>query len=346
MTDDSYLQWFLGSTPATWWHDSGDPAELARALELGAVGVTTNPVLVATALAQSRKTWAAATREVFARGLPPQQAAEELMGIVVRHAARQVLGHFQGSGGRSGYVCAQVNPALAGEREAMLEMGRRLHRWAPNIAVKLPATAAGLDVLEELIAEGVTVTSTVSFTVPQVLAAAERHREGARRAQANGVTPGRCFAVIMIGRIDDYLREIAHDTAAQVTEEDIRQAGVAITKRAYGLFRQQGFQAQLLVAALRGAYHMTELAGAELVMSIHPKSLPPFLSAELPREPRLARAVPAAAIERLGRVPEFRKAYEPDGMKPADFAAYGVTQRTLCQFSESGWKLLETMRPA
>jgi hypothetical protein len=39
--------------------------------------------------------------------------------------------------------------------------------------------------------------------------------------------------------------------------------------------------------------------------------------------------------------PEFVKAYEPDGMTAGDFIGYGVTQRTLCQFVEAGWKLLE-----
>ncbi len=43
-------------------------------------------------------------------------------------------------------------------------------------------------------------------------------------------------------------------------------------------------------------------------------------------------------------MPEFVKAYEPDGMTPQDFISYGVTQRTLCQFVESGWKLLEELR--
>ena len=40
-------------------------------------------------------------------------------------------------------------------------------------------------------------------------------------------------------------------------------------------------------------------------------------------------------------MPEFVKAYEPDGMAPRDFISYGVTQRTLSQFIEAGWKLLE-----
>jgi transaldolase len=251
---------------------------------------------------------------------------------------------FEASTGQSGFVCAQVNPARAGDRECMYPMAKRFHAWAPNIAVKLPATAAGLDVLEECIAEGITTTATVSFTVPQAVAIAERHRAGLARAKANGIEPGKCFAVIMIGRLDDYLREVAHDTRAQVSEADIRQAGLAVAKRAYSLYTQRGYDALLLVAALRGTYHLTELAGAALLMSIHPTYQEPFVTQDFPREARIDHPVPADVIERLQQIPDFVRAYEPDGMQPSDFVSFGTTQRTLSQFVEVGWKELESYR--
>jgi hypothetical protein len=34
--------------------------------------------------------------------------------------------------------------------------------------------------------------------------------------------------------------------------------------------------------------------------------------------------------------------YEPDGLAQRDFIAYGASQRTLSQFLESGWRMLET----
>jgi transaldolase len=240
-----------------------------------------------------------------------------------------------------GYVCAQVNPGAAAERRTMLEMARRFHAWAPNIAVKLPVNAAGLDVLEDCIAEGITVTATVSFTVPQVLAVAERHRSGVKRAQAKGIEPGRCFAVIMIGRIDDYLREVAHDRKASVGEEAINLAGLAITKRAYRIYRERGYEAVLLVAAMRGNYHMTELAGGELILSIHPKYQDLILQAGAPPEQRIDAEVNPKAIEQLRKIPEFVRAFEPDGMAPEEFITFGVTQKTLTQFYHIGWALLE-----
>ena len=336
----SYLQWLVKYTPTTWWHDSGDPDEFAFGLAHGATGVTTNPVLTSQALFAQPAYWQSHLETYQDQGNPEQKVAA-LMRSVARPLAQELLPIHTNSQRKQGYVCAQVNPAEASNRETMLVMARIFHSWAPNIAVKLPVTAAGLDVLEECIAEGITITATVSFTVPQVLAIAERHRKGAVRARQAGITPGRCFAVIMIGRIDDYLRDVTWDSGAIVTEADIRCAGLAISKRAYEIYKTQQYEAVLLVAALRGTYHMTELVGAELIMSIHPKYQAMLLEPGVPRESRIEESVDPTTINRLQTLPEFVKAYEPDGMQPEDFITYGVTQKTLSQFYHVGWAQLE-----
>ncbi|MHC4241147.1 MAG: hypothetical protein ACYSU4_02005, partial [Planctomycetota bacterium] len=100
----------------------------------------------------------------------------------------------------------------------------------------------------------------------------------------------------------------------------------------------------LIVAALRGTYHMTELAGAEIIMSIAPPYQEMLLSGELPFEERIDSPVPGDVIERLSALPEFVRAYEPDGMEPKDFITYGVVQKTIAQFYEGGWKLLENFQ--
>ena len=344
-SDDTYLNWVISHTKTKWWHDSAEPAELDLGLARGAVGVTTNPYLSNLSVNRNRRGgWAGEIEAVLAQKLPAEAKAEELMRIAVTSAARKLEAEHRRSGGAMGYVCAQVNPSRAGDREAMLGMANRFHAWAPNIAVKLPATAAGLDVLEECVAQGITATATVSFTVPQVLAVAERCRKGVRRAGAEGRRPGRCFAVIMIGRLDDYLREVAQDSRSGLAESDIRQAGLAVTKRAYSIYQERGYEAVLLVAALRGDYHLTELAGADLVMSIAPAFQEPFITKDFVREQRIGNEIPRDVIERLGRLPEFVRAFEPDGMHPKDFISYGVTQRTISQFIEAGWRLLEQIQ--
>ncbi len=49
-------------------------------------------------------------------------------------------------------------------------------------------------------------------------------------------------------------------------------------------------------------------------------------------------------LDWLSTMPEFTKAYEPDGMAPKDFISYGATQRTHSQYVEADWKLLEATR--
>ena len=344
MANNTYLDWVVRETKTSWWHDSAEAAELALGLERGAVGVTTNPYLSNIAIRKDRELWASEIDAVFARNLPAEQRAEALMRVAVTKTAEKLMPHFEATQGQSGFVCGQVNPLRAGDRDCMLPMARRFHGWSPNIAVKLPATAAGLDVLEECVAEGITTTATVSFTVPQAVQIAERHMAGIARAKAKGIEPGKCFAVIMIGRLDDFLREVAHDNQAQVSESDITQAGLAATKRAYEIYRSRGYQAVLLVAALRGANHLTELAGADLIMSIAPAFQDVFVNKDFPREERIGVPIAPDVIARLEQMPEFVRSYEPDGMKPEEFIGFGATQRTLSQFCEVGWKLIEAYR--
>ncbi len=343
MKTDDYLSWLSCASPTSWWHDSADPDELDQALSRGAVGVTTNPILVYQALKTQRGRWTDAIGRVLGESKNNREKAEALMRLVVMSAAEKLVPVFERTAGESGYVCAQVDPSLAGDRMAMYEMAKRFSRWAPNIAVKLPVTSAGLDVLEKCSSEGITVTATVSFTVPQAIAVGERFQkvQDSRRA---GQKTGRCFAVMMIGRLDDYLREIFADSNCGIHEAELLRAGLAAVKHAHEIYRKKGLQAKLMVAAFRGNYQVAELCGADAVMSIHPKYQKSLLAENMPHEKGIDRPVQPSLVKKLLEQNEFRRAYEAGGLSEKEFAAFGLTQRTLSQFSETGWKLLEGFR--
>jgi transaldolase len=344
MPAQSYLQWLSECTATNWWCDSGTPSEIDVALQHGAVGITTNPPLCAAAISQKPEEWREQIETILQSAQDAPSKTEALIRLVVTQGARKLDALFARSSGTLGYICAQVDPAQAGTREEMLDMGRRFAAWAPNISVKVPVTSAGLDVLEELAAEGIAVTGTVSFSVSQMLAVAEAHARGARRARANGKTPGPCNAVLMIGRLDDYLMEVAADNRAKASPADIQKAGLAVAKRAYSLFKERGYAAKILVAALRGTYHATELAGADMILSIHPKYQRMLIDQDVLKQEKYAVPIEPHILERLSSMKEFVRAYEPDGLSPAEFIRFGVTQRTLAQFTETGWKRLEAMR--
>jgi transaldolase len=340
MDEIKFLKWLSSETNSNWWHDSADPDELKVSIENGAVGVTTNPLLIKLSLFSKPEIWNSILSSV-PKDLQGAEKAEAILGKITTSLAGILMPTYNRTHGDQGYVCAQVNPAKPGNAELMIAMARRLTKWSPNIAVKLPVTAAGLEALEECAAEGITVTLTASFTVPQAIAIGEGYKKGVERAKKAGIKPAKCFAVLMIGRLDDYLRDVAMDRRSGIAEEDIIQAGIAVAKRAYSIFNERKYEAIIMPAGMRGTYHMTELAGAKMVFSTAPSIQKMVSKLEGPFHERINLPVNPSVINRLMKLSEFVRAYEPDGMKPEDFITYGVTQKTLSQFVEAGWLPLE-----
>ena len=99
------------------------------------------------------------------------------------------------------------------------------------------------------------------------------------------------------------------------------------------LFGERGFRTRLLSAAFRNHMHWSQLVGGDVVIS------PPFewqvrLNASgIEPLSRIDEPVAADVLETLyTRFPEFRRAYDTDGMTPAEFQDFGATRKTLRQF--------------
>lgn len=338
----NYLEWINQCTPTRWWHDSGNPDEIELALKRGATGVTTNPVLTFRSFQSQPDFW---NPKVLALGddFPTLEAhAEALLKLVATYAADKVRDIYEKTNGADGYALGQLNPGRAGDAEGMLAQARRVHSWAPNIAVKLPATAAGIEVIEHLAEEGIPICATINVSVAQAIAVAEAYARGKEKAIANGVKPPLCIVVQQVGRLDDYLRDVAQDMKLGLDESVITMAGLAVAKRSYHILQEMKSDAIIMPAGLRGAYHLTEMAGGRLLYTINTRVQDMILEADPPQVEKINEPIPAEALSQLQRIPEFVRAYEPDGMKPSEFITYGVTQKLLSQFMETGWSPLET----
>ena len=337
-----YLKW-LSTTKSKWWHDSADPNELMNSVKNSAVGATTNPFLINKTLSDLPEYWKEQLSNL-PKDLKGKEKVKVVLGSVTKNLAKYVKDVYINTNGRQGYVCAQVNPNHPGDVDIMIELAKYYSSLGENISVKLPGTKAGLTAMEECVALGIPVTVTASYTVPQAIAIAEHYKKGAEKCKAKGKAPNRAFAVLMTGRLDDYLRDVAHDNLSNVTEDEIRWAGNAVAKRAYSIYKKCGYEPTIMPAGLRGVYHVTELAGAEMVFSVAPKIQEMLSEANPVKEERIDREVNKKIIDKLMTMPEFVKAYEPDGMKEEQFITFGVEQKTLSQFVEVGWNPIEKFK--
>ena len=228
------------------WNDSADPQELARSIGFGAVGATCNPVIAYTAISRHLDAWTPRIAEI-AHGHPTWSESQvgwravELLSI---EAAALLEPAFRDSGGRNGRLSIQTDPRLHTDADALVEQAIHFSKLADNIIVKLPATAVGIRAIEEATYRGVSVNVTVSFTVPQAIAAAEAIERGLDRRAAEGM-PEREFGsvvTIMGGRLDDWLKQVAERERILLQPGDLDWAGIAVLKRAYGIFRERRYR--------------------------------------------------------------------------------------------------------
>ena len=136
----------------------------------------------------------------------------------------------------AGQICCQVDPRDMTDVDAMLAQARRIHATRPNIMVKLPGTAEGIEAVRILTAEGIPTNVTLGFTVAQLVATGEAAQAGLAEAPAGlGDGPPQLALV----RRDDVgpLRGRAAIQGAscrrgiELTDADLRWAGIAISGR-------------------------------------------------------------------------------------------------------------------
>lgn len=334
---------------ADFWNDSCAVPELTAAVANGAVGATSNPVIVCAAV----KGDPAGTASVLDRLVTehPEGTEDEIAWALVedlgRRAAAILAPVFEATGGRKGYLSMQVNPKLYPSARAMADHGRRLAAVAPNVAIKVPATEAGLAAGAELVASGINVNATVSFTVSQAVAAAEAFEKALDRALAAGHEAARLhpYVTLMVGRLDDLLQRVMAKQSISVDPGHLHWAGIAVFKKAQALFKARGYRSTPLVAAYRHHLHWSELVGPGVIHSIPYAWWNQYEASDVPVEPTLERPVPEAVVDTLLRCfPDFRSAYAEDGLRPPQFVRYGASVHTLHQFIGGYQDLLAIVR--
>jgi transaldolase len=122
-------------------------------------------------------------------------------------------------------------------------------------------------------------------------------------------------------------------------------AGIAAFKRAYEIFHERGYRARLLAAAYRHRLHWTELVGGDVILTMTHRWQVRFNNSGIDPAPRIQVPVDAEVINELSRrLPDFRRAFEPDGLSAEQFASYGATVRTLRSFIKSYHDLIGAVR--
>ncbi len=193
------------------WYDNIErgmlfDGELDRMIKAGEVyGVTSNPSIFEKSISRSAA-YDDILQSMAWAGLNKEQIYLELVREDIQAAADLFLPVYEATGGIDGMVSVEINPLLAYETEQSIEDGRAL--WAQmnrkNVMIKIPATKAGLPVIEALISEGINVNATLIFSVPRYMEVMEAYLLGLEKRLANNLPIDHITSVasFFVSRID------------------------------------------------------------------------------------------------------------------------------------------------
>ncbi len=339
------------STTATdYWNDSCSVEELTYAIERGAVGATSNPTIIGEVLKKEMHLWRDRIAEIVAENQTwtEDEVTWKLNEEMAVRGAELLLPVFEREHGTKGYLSIQTDPKFYRDAARITEQAVRFGALAPNIQVKIPVTRAGVQAIEDVTAAGI---SDHRDGLLHRAPGARRGRGGRARAgtppQAAGEDTSTTVPVctMMVGRLDDWMQVLVKRDGVLVDPGIVHWAGIACLKKAYGIYRERGYRTRLLAAAYRSRLHWTELIGGDISMTIPHAWQRLFNESDIEVVPHMDDPVPEKILEELYRsFPDFRAAYDLDGMTPEEFDSYGATVRTLRAFIQSYQELVAVIR--
>ena len=191
------------------WLDSIDPDLVVENKALGATGATSNPIIVADLIKTGR--FDDLLQQLAGTCEDHTEIAWAMTDNLVQQAQNAFHDVWTRSGGNDGYVSFELDPVLEDPSRgpehdkrvaAYVEGGLHWSRNHDNRLIKVPATPAGIDALEELVAGGVNPNVTLIFTDRQYMAARDAVWRGARRR--TDLTQFKSVYSIFVSRIDVY----------------------------------------------------------------------------------------------------------------------------------------------
>lgn len=207
----------------------------------GVVGVTTNPTIFAGAL-KDGTAYDEQVRELASDGKDVDESVFAITTDDVRSACDVLRPVYDATDGQDGRVSIEVDPRLARDTDATIEMARRL--WAtvdrPNAMIKIPATVEGLPAITAALSEGISVNVTLIFSLDRYRGVMNAFLTGLEQARQAGhdLSTIRSVASFFVSRVDSEIDKRLDGIGTPEALELKGKAGVANARLAYQAFEE------------------------------------------------------------------------------------------------------------
>ncbi len=219
--------------------DSVEPELVRKNIEWGAVGATSNPIIIADLI--KRGAYDDKIQQLIASGKNDHDICWTINDEIVQAAQDAFLPIWKSTKGNAGWVSFEIDPIIedveadmphADRVNAYVELGRKWSSGHQNRMIKVPATSAGIEAVEHLAAGGVTLNVTLIFSERQYLAARDSVWAGAKKRST--LDHFKSVYSIFISRIDQYTAKHCSQLSAAAQGE----YGILNAKRLFAINRE------------------------------------------------------------------------------------------------------------
>jgi transaldolase len=201
--------------------------ELARLVEEGVRGVTSNPTIFAKAI-EGEDSYDEQFAACIVQRETVRHAYWDLVVDDVEHALGVLRPVHDESDGADGFVSLEVDPGLARDTEGTIAAATDLHGRIeqPNLLVKIPATVEGIPAIRHMIAAGRSINVTLIFSVERYEEVMEAYIGGLEELAEAGGDLSRVASVasFFISRVDTEVDRRLEAVAAGADEETAARA--------------------------------------------------------------------------------------------------------------------------
>ena len=218
--------------------ETGNLADLVK--EKSVVGVTTNPTIFASAIADGER-YDEQVRKLVEDGAGVDRVIFEVTTEDVRDAC-DVLAPIYDGKPADGRVSIEVEPALAHDTEGTISSAQKLWRAVdrPNAFIKIPATTAGLPAITAAIAQGISVNVTLIFGIGRYREVMDAYLSGLEQARDAGLDLSsiQSVASFFVSRVDSEVDKRLEEIGSEEALALRGQAAVANARLAYAAFEE------------------------------------------------------------------------------------------------------------
>ncbi|KAL8534990.1 hypothetical protein ACS0TY_010856 [Phlomoides rotata] len=187
------------------WYDNlcRPVTDLIPLIESGVRGVTSNPAIFQKAISTS-SAYNDQFRELVQSGKEIESAYWELVVKDIQDACKLFEPIYDQTDGADGYVSVEVSPRLADDTTNTIEAAKWLHQWVdrPNVYIKIPATAACIPSIKEVIALGISVNVTLIFSIARYEAVIDAYLDGLEASELSDLSRVTSVASFFVSRVD------------------------------------------------------------------------------------------------------------------------------------------------